>query len=98
LSDTLSAVGQGPSRFVGGDVSAGIGGFGGGGAEVDDGAGGGGFSGGYSDTNGGGGAGGSYYAGLSVSGGYTSVWAASITNYVFIGNNAAAGYITIQRL
>jgi hypothetical protein len=86
------------TRWVGGAaLYSGVGGFGGGGGDADDGAPAGGFSGGdgaYTP-----GAGGSYYAGLTVPGGYTSIWAPQ-TNYIgWQGNNTSAhGSINIIKL
>jgi hypothetical protein len=78
------------------DTDAGYGGFGGGAGSNDDGSSAGGFSGGSGSY--GAGAGGSYYAGLNVSGGYTSIWAGSVSNFSWLGNNGGTGYITIQKL
>jgi hypothetical protein len=87
------------SLFVGSTKAAGaLGGFGGGGGSQDDGGGAGGFTGGSSTTGAGGGNGGSYYAGLSVSGGYSSTYASKLSNYSFLGTNQFPGYIRVTRL
>lgn len=88
------------NQFVGSTKAAGAnaGGFGGGGGSQDDGAGGGGFTGGSSTTAAGGGAGGSYYAGLVVPNGYTSIWESALSNYTWVGQNAAPGFISVTLL
>ncbi len=83
-------------RFTGGAaVDYGVGGWGGGGGDGDDGGSGAGFSGG--DLSHGAGAGGSYYAGLSVSGGFTSTYAASVSNYSWVSNNNGDGFLVITK-
>ena len=96
LAGAISAVMRGESFGVG--RRGGEGGFGAGGDSHDDGGGGGGFTGGYSSSASGGGAGGSYYAGLAVSGGYTSTWASSLSNFSWQGTNSNIGFITVQKL
>jgi len=93
-----SAVGtRAGSRFTGGTGAyGGDGGFGGGGGEADDGASGAGFTGG--DDSFGAGSGGSYYAGLTVPGGYTSDYANDVSNFAWISTNAGDGSLTIEAL
>jgi hypothetical protein len=83
------------TRWIGGSaLDTGFGGFGGGGGDGDDGGAAGGFTGGGGQE--GGGAGGSYYAGLSVSGGYTSIYSAS--NFTWNGTNNDSGFVSITKL
>ena len=84
-------------RFTGGTaVDNGVGGWGGGGGDADDGGSGAGFSGG--DGSFGAGAGGSYYAGLSVSGGFTSTYASSVSNFSWVTTNNGDGFLTVTKL
>ena len=81
------------TRWIGGSaIDTGFGGFGGGGGDGDDGGNGGGFTGGSGTP----GAGGSYYAGFSVSGGYTSIYSAS--NFTWNGTNNGSGFVVITKL
>lgn len=86
------------SRWTGGSaVDNGVGGWGGGGGDGDDGGAGGGFTGG--SGTGGGGTGGSYYVGFTgITGGYTSSYAGSVSNFTWLGNNNSAGFLTITAL
>ena len=86
------------SRWTGGSaIDNGVGGWGGGGGDGDDGGAGGGFTGG--SGTGGGGTGGSYYVGFTgITGGYTSSYAGSVSNFTWLGNNNSAGFLTITAL
>jgi hypothetical protein len=97
LAGAITAVMRGEA-FGPNGRRGGEGGFGAGGDSYDDGGGGGGFTGGFSSSSAGGGAGGSYYAGLSVSGGYTSTWASSTSNFTWLGTNNDQGYIQVVKI
>lgn len=86
---------EGGSWYSSDYANGSYGGFGGGGANYDDGGAGGGFTGGSTSSGPGGGAGGSYYAGLTVSGGYTSIHAANTSNFVWNGTHNTVGRVTI---
>jgi hypothetical protein len=100
LSESTANGDRDGRRFIGGNNvdnnGQGVGGFGGGGGDGDDGGTGAGFSGG--DGTNGAGAGGSYYAGLTVPGGYTSIWSSLVSNPAWVSNHNGTGFITIQKL